>query len=96
MTRELLQQAQVEPVTFEQAWSTYEEKGYRYGRDALEQVRLGWKIAREFTALAAARDCRTCTAFDTSRQRCIFVAPRCTNANLYEALPPVRLWKKAK
>lgn len=37
-----------EPVTFEQAWASYEAKGYQYGRDALEQVRFGWEIAHEF------------------------------------------------
>jgi hypothetical protein len=34
-------------VTFEQAWATYVAKGYRYGPDALEQVRFGWEIAVE-------------------------------------------------
>ena len=38
-----------EPVTFEQAWATFEAKGYNYGEDALEQVRLGWDIAQQFS-----------------------------------------------
>jgi len=31
-------------TTFEEAWSKMEAKGYKYGRDALEQVRLGWDM----------------------------------------------------
>ena len=31
---------------FEAAWSEMERRGYRYGPDALEQVRFGWEIAR--------------------------------------------------
>jgi hypothetical protein len=31
--------------TFQQAWSDMEAKGYRYGEDALEQVRFGWNLA---------------------------------------------------
>lgn len=31
--------------TFEQAWAEKEAEGYRYGADALEQVRFGWEIA---------------------------------------------------
>ena len=50
--RAALAQPEPEPVTFEQAWATYEAKGYQYGKDALEQVRFGWEIAHEF-ALAA-------------------------------------------
>lgn len=45
------QRGKVEPVAFEQAWSKMEAKGYRYGKDALEQVRFGWNLATE--ALAA-------------------------------------------
>ncbi|MGN6103519.1 MAG: hypothetical protein ACTHU0_00200 [Kofleriaceae bacterium] len=45
---------EVEPidahVSFEETWAT---TGYQYGHDALEQVRLGWNLARE--ALAGAR-----------------------------------------
>jgi hypothetical protein len=41
------QTAQPQPLTFEQAWATYEARGFRYGSDALEQVRLGWRIAHE-------------------------------------------------
>lgn len=33
-----------EPVSFEAAWAQMEAKGYKYGRDALEQVRLGWEL----------------------------------------------------
>jgi len=31
----------------EEAWRRYYDKGYRYGNDAMEQVRLGYRIARE-------------------------------------------------
>lgn len=34
------------PKTFEEAWAEKERQGYQYGKDALEQVRFGWKIAR--------------------------------------------------
>lgn len=33
--------------SFEQAWKGMEERGFQYGRDALEQVRLGWKLREE-------------------------------------------------
>ena len=33
-----------EVVTFEDAWAKKIMKGYRYGPDALEQVRLGWEM----------------------------------------------------
>lgn len=36
------------PETFAQAWAKFEAKGYRYGRDALENVHFGWKIAKGF------------------------------------------------
>lgn len=32
-------------ITFEEAWAKKEAEGYRYGRDALENVRFGWEIA---------------------------------------------------
>jgi hypothetical protein len=32
--------------SFERAWKRMERKGYKYGADALEQVRLGWRLAR--------------------------------------------------
>jgi transcriptional regulator with XRE-family HTH domain len=32
--------------TFEQAWGEFEAKGYCYGKDALENVRFGWEIAK--------------------------------------------------
>lgn len=31
-------------MNFDEAWRTMEAKGYRYGRDALEQVRFGWEL----------------------------------------------------
>lgn len=37
------------PETFDQAWAKFEAKGYRYGRDALENVRFGWDIAKGLT-----------------------------------------------
>ena len=37
--------------TFEHAWSRYEARGYRYGGDALENVRFGFEIGREGSAL---------------------------------------------
>lgn len=32
--------------SFEKAWKRMESKGYQYGADALEHVRLGWRLAR--------------------------------------------------
>lgn len=32
--------------SFEEVWVEMERKGYQYGRDALEQVRLGWEMAK--------------------------------------------------
>jgi hypothetical protein len=37
---------QVLDETFDQAWAEFEAAGFRYGRDALEQVRFGFEIAR--------------------------------------------------
>lgn len=34
------------PEGFEQAWAKFEAVGFRYGPDALEQVRFGWEIAK--------------------------------------------------
>lgn len=34
------------PQTFEQAWAHKEAEGYQYGEDALEQVRMGWEMAK--------------------------------------------------
>lgn len=34
------------PLTFDEAWAAMIAKGYQYGPDALEQVRLGWELAR--------------------------------------------------
>lgn len=34
------------PKTFEDAWAGMEARGFRCGEDALEQVRLGWRMAR--------------------------------------------------
>lgn len=31
-------------MTFEEAWAKMEAKGYRYGQDAIEQVRFGWEL----------------------------------------------------
>lgn len=38
---------------FAVAWKRYEDQGYRYGRDALEQVRFGYRIAQEELQRAA-------------------------------------------
>ena len=42
--------------TFEHAWSRYEARGYRYGGDALENVRFGFEIGREGSARALTDD----------------------------------------
>lgn len=34
-------------AAFTKAWAKKEVAGYKYGRDALERVRLGWLIAQE-------------------------------------------------
>jgi len=34
--------------TFEKAWARFEEAGFNYGEDALEQVRFGWNIAHGY------------------------------------------------
>lgn len=36
--------------SFEEAWAAMEAQGYRYGEDALEQVRFGWELAFERAA----------------------------------------------
>jgi len=36
------------PFTFDVAWAKMAAKGYRYGADALEQVRLGWDMFLRF------------------------------------------------
>lgn len=33
-------------LAFEQAWALKEAEGYQYGEDALEQVRMGWEMAK--------------------------------------------------
>ena len=33
-------------LTFEQVWAIYSAEGFQYGKDALENVRLGWDIAK--------------------------------------------------
>lgn len=46
--------------------------------------------------VSAARDCRTCanlTSVKTCRHR-RFGEEQCIDADKYEALPPVRLWRK--
>jgi len=35
-------------LLFDEAWKTFEAQGFRYGRDALEQVRFGWNIAHGY------------------------------------------------
>lgn len=45
------------PDPFEAAWEKMEARGYRYGRDALEQVRLGWTMAQAENAALAAGAC---------------------------------------
>ena len=38
--------AAAEPITtFAEAWAKMEARGYRYGEDALENVRMGWDLA---------------------------------------------------
>ncbi len=32
--------------TFDEVWAEKEREGYRYGDDALEQVRFGWELAQ--------------------------------------------------
>lgn len=34
-------------TSFDEAWKLKEAKGFRYGRDALEQVRMGWEMAQK-------------------------------------------------
>jgi hypothetical protein len=34
----------VATATFQEAWATMEAKGYQYGEDALESVRVGWEL----------------------------------------------------
>lgn len=34
-------------MTFAQAWAKMRAKGYQYGEDALEQVRMGWDLAQD-------------------------------------------------
>lgn len=36
------------PTTFEEAWAIQEKAGFQYGPAALEQVRFGWKLAKQF------------------------------------------------
>lgn len=46
--------------------------------------------------LAAARDCRTCKHLDwVTHNACALMHP-CTDADRYEALPVVRLWRESK
>ena len=44
------------------------------------------------TVLAAARDCRTCRWHNSDDK--YWCDMDCTDANRYEPLPPVRLWRK--
>ena len=48
--------------------------------------------ARADTVLAAARDCRTCRWHNSDDK--YWCDMDCTDANRYEPLPPVRLWRK--
>jgi hypothetical protein len=41
---------------FATAWKHYEERGFRYGEDALEQVRLGYRIALEELQCAPSKE----------------------------------------
>jgi len=41
-----MEQSAPKVETFEEAWKAFEAQGFRYGRDALEQVRFGWNIAK--------------------------------------------------
>lgn len=41
---------------FKQEWAKKEAAGYRYGRDALEQVRMGYRMAQEALSAAPAQD----------------------------------------
>jgi hypothetical protein len=45
--------------TFEQTWQQKEADGFRYGDDALEQVRLGWDL-RENNVQELLRELREC------------------------------------
>ncbi len=38
--------------SFDEVWAEKEQQGYRYGQDALEQVRFGWGIAQEIVLRA--------------------------------------------
>ena len=40
------QQREAREAEFRAAWARMEAAGYRYGKDAIEQVRLGWRLAR--------------------------------------------------
>lgn len=42
-------------VTFAEAWADKERAGYQYGRDALEQVRLGWDMRAQPSLLDVPR-----------------------------------------
>ena len=35
-------------MTFDEAWREQERKGYRYGPNALEQVRFGWQLHEQY------------------------------------------------
>lgn len=56
------------------------------------------KRAHAAAEVSAARDCRTCanlTSVKTCRHR-RFGEEQCIDADKYEALPPVRLWRESK
>ena len=48
-------------------------------------------VARIAALLAESRDCRTCSHAGTTNVRP--VCGICTNADRYDPLPPVRLWR---
>jgi hypothetical protein len=37
---------EVREPTFQEAWRAFQDAGYQYGEEALEQVRFGWEIAQ--------------------------------------------------
>ena len=47
-------------------------------------------FARE--VLVASVDCRTCNAYGRKTETC-YAGDICTNADRYQPLPPVRLWR---
>lgn len=52
-----------------------------------------WQAVAEIAleSVASARDCHTCRHYRVMRAECHYQP--CVNADRYEALPPVRLWR---